>query len=63
MSSENGGHPLAYVKHFVSGGMGGVCLTLAGQPLDTVKVSANLPNQMNKATMSLLGNGNASRCH
>lgn len=42
MSSENGGHPLAYVKHFVSGGMGGVCLTLAGQPLDTVKVNLQI---------------------
>ncbi|KAG9465040.1 hypothetical protein GDO78_019035 [Eleutherodactylus coqui] len=37
MSADNGGHLLAYVKHFVSGGMGGVCLTLAGQPMDTVK--------------------------
>lgn len=38
MSSENA-HPLAYIKHFMSGGVGGVCLTLAGQPLDTIKVS------------------------
>ncbi|XP_073496456.1 mitochondrial carnitine/acylcarnitine carrier protein-like isoform X2 [Phyllobates terribilis] len=37
MTSEHGSHPLAYVKHFVSGGVGGVCLTLAGQPMDTVK--------------------------
>ncbi|XP_075691103.1 mitochondrial carnitine/acylcarnitine carrier protein-like [Rhinoderma darwinii] len=42
MSSENGGHPSAYVKHFVSGGMGGICLTLAGQPLDTVKVNLQI---------------------
>ncbi|XP_069842167.1 mitochondrial carnitine/acylcarnitine carrier protein-like [Dendropsophus ebraccatus] len=42
MSSENGGHPLAYIKHFVSGGMGGVCLTLAGQPMDTVKVNLQI---------------------
>ncbi|KAM3911580.1 mitochondrial carnitine/acylcarnitine carrier protein-like [Leptodactylus fuscus] len=42
MSSENGGHLLAYVKYFVSGGMGGVCLTLAGQPMDTVKVNLQI---------------------
>ncbi|XP_056397102.1 mitochondrial carnitine/acylcarnitine carrier protein-like isoform X2 [Hyla sarda] len=42
MSPENGGRPLAYVKHFVSGGMGGVCLTLAGQPMDTVKVNLQI---------------------
>ncbi|XP_044162079.1 mitochondrial carnitine/acylcarnitine carrier protein-like [Bufo gargarizans] len=43
MSSENdGGHLLAYLKHFVSGGMGGMCLTLAGQPLDTVKVNLQI---------------------
>ncbi|XP_073496455.1 mitochondrial carnitine/acylcarnitine carrier protein-like isoform X1 [Phyllobates terribilis] len=42
MTSEHGSHPLAYVKHFVSGGVGGVCLTLAGQPMDTVKVNLQI---------------------
>ncbi|XP_040180222.1 mitochondrial carnitine/acylcarnitine carrier protein-like [Rana temporaria] len=42
MSSENAAHPLAYIKHFMSGGVGGVCLTLAGQPLDTIKVNLQI---------------------
>ncbi|XP_073397343.1 mitochondrial carnitine/acylcarnitine carrier protein-like isoform X2 [Dendrobates tinctorius] len=42
MASEHGSHSLVYVKHFVSGGVGGVCLTLAGQPMDTVKVNLQI---------------------
>ncbi|XP_075041739.1 mitochondrial carnitine/acylcarnitine carrier protein-like [Mixophyes fleayi] len=42
MSAEDGAHLLAYVKHFISGGAGGVCLTLAGQPLDTIKVNLQI---------------------
>ncbi|XP_072285560.1 mitochondrial carnitine/acylcarnitine carrier protein-like [Pyxicephalus adspersus] len=42
MSTENAAQPVAFIKHFISGGMGGVCLTLAGQPLDTIKVNLQI---------------------
>ncbi|XP_068104921.1 mitochondrial carnitine/acylcarnitine carrier protein-like [Hyperolius riggenbachi] len=42
MSAESGAHIMPYIKHFISGGMGGVCLTLAGQPLDTIKVNLQI---------------------
>ena len=32
--------PSSAFKSFVAGGAGGVCLVVAGQPLDTIKVSS-----------------------
>ncbi|KAM9326572.1 mitochondrial carnitine/acylcarnitine carrier protein-like [Gastrophryne carolinensis] len=45
MSAEHGATLLPYIKHFLSGGIGGVCLTLAGQPLDTIKVNLQIQSR------------------
>ncbi|XP_041428152.1 mitochondrial carnitine/acylcarnitine carrier protein-like [Xenopus laevis] len=47
MATDRKTHTVPPVKNVIAGGVGGMCLILAGQPLDTIKV--NLQTQLSPA--------------
>lgn len=49
-------------KNFVAGGVGGACLLLAGHPLDTIKVRAAAPAELQRSLFRSLDTNIQSTC-